>query len=77
MIFQLVAQCLRALLSFKKALSLSLSMKVLPILLVFPAHPAPDLIPGNPAADLTPGNLCRYAKGRPRSCKWKSRALLG
>jgi len=62
MIFQLVAQCLKVLLSFKKALFLSLSMNV------FPAYPAPDL---------TLGNLCRYVEGRLRSCKWKSGVLLG
>jgi len=53
MIFQLVAQCLKALLSFKKALILSLSMTVLPLLFVFPAHPPPGL---------TLANVCRYAE---------------
>lgn len=37
-------------------------MRGLPILLVFPARPAPDH---------SPGNLCRYAKGKCRTCKWE------
>jgi hypothetical protein len=71
MVLWLVAQCLKALSirgSFKKALSLCLSMNVALILVAFSAHPA--LV-------ITPGSLCRYAEGRPRSCKWRSGALLG
>jgi len=47
----------------KKAVSHHLSTSGLLILLVFPAHPAPD----HP-----PGNLCRYAKGSLFSHKWKN-----